>query len=74
MLNGNFSDSDFFGGGDYVALNIDAGAFNKIYSFSQTDPYRNVDNLSRTISMSFRDSTQFTSQLPPSVRRISRSA
>ena len=62
VLNGNFSDSDFFGGGDYVALNIDAGAFNKIYSFSQTDPYRNVDNLSRTISMSFRDSTQFTSQ------------
>ena len=62
VLNGNFSDSDFFGGGDYVALNIDSGEFNKIYSFSQTDPYRNVDNLSRTVSMSFRDSTQFTSE------------
>jgi len=62
VLNGNFSDSDFFGGGDYVALNIDSGKFNKIYSFSQTDPYRNVDNLSRTISLSFRDSTQFTSE------------
>jgi outer membrane protein insertion porin family len=62
VLNGNFSDSDFFGGGDYVALNIDSGKYNKVYSFSQTDPYRNVDNLSRTISMSFRDSTQFTSE------------
>jgi outer membrane protein insertion porin family len=62
VLNGNFSDSDFFGGGDYVALNIDAGAYNKIYSFSQTDPYRTVDGLSRTISLSYRDSTQFTSE------------
>ena len=62
VLNGNFSDSDFFGGGNYVALNIDAGKYNKVYSFSQTDPYRTVDNLSRTISLSYRDSTQFTSQ------------
>ena len=62
VLNGNFSDSDFLGGGDYVALNIDSGVFNKIYSFSETDPYRNVDGLSRTVSLSFRDSTQFTSE------------
>jgi outer membrane protein insertion porin family len=62
VLNGNFSDSDFFGGGDYIALNIDSGAYNKIYSFSQTDPYRTVDGLSRTISLSYRDSTQFTSE------------
>jgi outer membrane protein insertion porin family len=62
VLNGNFSDSDFFGGGNYVALNIDAGYYNKVYSFSQTDPYRTVDNLSRTISLSYRDSTQFTSE------------
>jgi outer membrane protein insertion porin family len=62
VLNGNFSDSDFFGGGDYVALNIDSGEFNKVYSFSQTDPYRTVDGLSRTISLSYRDSTQFTSE------------
>ena len=62
VLNGNFSDSDFFGGGNYVALNVDAGKYNKVYSFSQTDPYRTVDNLSRTISLSYRDSTQFTSE------------
>ena len=62
VLNGNLSDSNFFGGGDFVALNIDSGAYNKIYSFSQTDPYRSVDGLSRTIALSYRDSTQFVSE------------
>ena len=62
VLNGNLSDSNFFGGGDFVALNIDSGAYNKVYSFSQTDPYRSVDGLSRTISLSYRDSTQFVSE------------
>lgn len=62
VLNGNFSDSDFFGGGDYVSLNIDSGVYNKVYSLSQTDPYRSVDGLSRTLSLSYRDSTQFASE------------
>lgn len=62
VLNANLSDSNFFGGGDFVALNIDSGAYNKIYSFSQTDPYRSVDGLSRTIALSYRDSTQFVSE------------
>jgi outer membrane protein insertion porin family len=62
VLNGNLSDSNFFGGGDFVALNIDAGIYNKIYSLSETDPYRTVDGLSRTISLSYRDSTQFVTQ------------
>jgi outer membrane protein insertion porin family len=62
VLNGNLSDSNFFGGGDFVSLNVDSGAFNKVFSFSQTDPYRTVDGLSRTISLSYRDSTQFVSE------------
>jgi outer membrane protein insertion porin family len=62
VLNANLSDSNFFGGGDFVALNVDSGAYNKIYSFSQTDPYRSVDGLSCTISLSYRDSTQFVSE------------
>ncbi len=72
VLNGNLSDSNFFGGGDFVALNIDSGAYNKIYSLSETDPYRTVDGLSRTISLSYRDSTQFVSDPRPSVARTSR--
>jgi outer membrane protein insertion porin family len=62
VLNGNFSDSDFFGNGDFVAINLDSGRFNKVYSVSQTDPYLTVDGISRTLSLSYRDSTQFTSE------------
>jgi len=62
VLNGNLSDSNFFGGGDFVSLNVDSGAYNKIYSFTETDPYRSVDGLSRTLSLSYRDSTQFVSE------------
>jgi outer membrane protein insertion porin family len=62
VLNGNFSDSDFVGSGDYLALNVDSGRYNKIYSFQHTNPYISVDGLSRTVSLSYRDSTQFVSQ------------
>jgi outer membrane protein insertion porin family len=62
VLNGNFSDSDFFGNGDFVSLNLDSGRFNKVYSIAQTDPFLTVDNFSRTLSLSYRDSTQFTSE------------
>jgi outer membrane protein insertion porin family len=62
VLNGNFSDSDFFGNGDYVAVNLDSGRINQVYSVSTTDPVRTVDGISRTISLSYRDSTQFTSE------------
>jgi outer membrane protein insertion porin family len=62
VLNGNFSDSDFFGNGDFVAINLDSGRFNKVYSISTTNPFVTVDGVSRTVSLSYRDSTQFTSQ------------
>jgi outer membrane protein insertion porin family len=62
VLNGNFSDSDFFGNGDFVSVNLDSGRFQKVYSISQTDPYLTVDGISRTLSLSYRDSTQFESE------------
>ncbi|MFT3905499.1 MAG: outer membrane protein assembly factor BamA [Steroidobacteraceae bacterium] len=61
MLNGNFSDANFMGNGDRVALNIDSGRYNKLYSFTHTDPYVTLDGLSRTLSLSYRDSTQYVS-------------
>jgi outer membrane protein insertion porin family len=33
-----------------------------MYSFSHTNPYRSIDGLSRTVSVSYRDSTQFVSR------------
>src|SRR5882762_7054375 len=35
--------------------------YNKIYVFSHTDPYTTIDGVSRTTSLSYRDSSQFVS-------------
>ena len=61
MLNASFQDSDFMGSGDNIALQLDSSLYNKIYSFSHTNPYLGVDGLSRTVSLSYRNSTQFVS-------------
>ncbi len=61
MLNGSFQDSDFMGSGDAVALQLDSGLYNKLYSFTHTNPYLSIDQLSRTVSVSYRNSTQFVS-------------
>ena len=61
MLNGSFQDSDFMGSGNAVALQLDSGLYNKLYSFSHTNPYLTIDQLSRTVSLSYRNSTQFVS-------------
>jgi outer membrane protein insertion porin family len=61
MLNGSFQDSDFMGSGDSVALQLDSGLYNKLYSFSHTNPYLTIDGVSRTVSVSYRNSTQFVS-------------
>ena len=59
--NGSFQDSDFMGSGNSVALQIDAGPYNKIYSFSHTNPYATIEGVSRTVSLTYRSSTQFVS-------------
>jgi outer membrane protein insertion porin family len=60
-LNGNYTDANFLGSGQRVSVNLSAGLYNKVYGISETDPYTTVDNLTRTYSFSFRDSSQFTS-------------
>ena len=61
ILGGNFIHSNFMGTGNRVALNLTGGEFFKVYDVSFTDPYRNIDGLSRSIQFSFQDVTQFTS-------------
>jgi outer membrane protein insertion porin family len=61
MLNGSYADSDFLGSGQRVAINLNGGAFNKVYNIQWTNPYTNVDNLQRTISLTYSDVTQFVS-------------
>jgi len=61
MLNASYADSDFLGTGQRVAVNLNGGAFSKVYSVSHTDPYTRIDNVQRTESITYSDVTQFVS-------------
>jgi outer membrane protein insertion porin family len=62
LLNGNFSDTNFMGTGNNLALQLDSGQYQRLYSFAYTNPYRSIEGLSRTVSLSYRNSTQFVSE------------
>jgi outer membrane protein insertion porin family len=61
MLNGSVVHTNFLGTGNRVALELSSGKFQKLYSISHTDPYRTLDGVHRTLSINYRDITQFTS-------------
>lgn len=61
ILNGSFVHSNFMGTGERVALELLTGRFSQSYSLSHTDPYTNVDGMSRTMALQYRDVTQFVS-------------
>jgi len=61
MINGSFTHSNFMGTGNRVQAEVQAGRFAKLYSFSHTNPYINVDGVSRQFSLSYRDTTQLSS-------------
>jgi outer membrane protein insertion porin family len=60
-LGGNFIHSNFMGTGRRVALNLQGGEYSKIYDINFTDPYRNIDGVARTLSLTYQDITQYTS-------------
>jgi outer membrane protein insertion porin family len=61
ILGGNFIHSNFMGTGNRVSLNLSGGEYYKVYAIDFTDPYRNMDGLSRQIAFQYQDITQFTS-------------
>jgi len=61
MLNGSIVHTNFLGSGNRVALEAVSGRYQKLYSLSHTDPYRSMDGIRRTMSVNYRDVTQFTS-------------
>ncbi|MFQ5609572.1 MAG: outer membrane protein assembly factor BamA, partial [Woeseiaceae bacterium] len=61
IFNVNFVHTNFFGTGNRVAADINTGRFRTIYSVSHTDPYSTINGVSRTVSASYSDITQFTS-------------
>lgn len=61
ILNGNFVHSNFMGTGNRIAAEINSGRYAKSFNFSHTDRYTTVDEVQRSISLGYRDVTQFTS-------------
>jgi outer membrane protein insertion porin family len=62
ILNGSFVHSNFMGSGERLAVEIAGGKYSKVYSFSHTDPYTNIDGVSRSFGLQYRDITQYVSQ------------
>jgi outer membrane protein insertion porin family len=61
MLNANFVHTNFLGAGNRIEADVNTGRFSTIYRFIHTDPYVTPDGVSRTVSASYRDVTQFIS-------------
>src|SRR6201992_51522 len=61
QLNGSYTDANFVGTGQRISLELNGGAFSKVYSLQHTDPYTSVGGVSRTESVTYRDVTQFVS-------------
>ncbi|MFK8016876.1 MAG: outer membrane protein assembly factor BamA [Gammaproteobacteria bacterium] len=59
-LNGNFTHSNFLGRGNRLALDINAGDFSKVYSLSHTNPYATPDGVSRSLGLSYTDTTRLS--------------
>jgi outer membrane protein insertion porin family len=61
ILQGNFVHSNFMGTGNRIAAEINSGRYAKSFNFSHTDRYTTIDEVQRTVSLGYRDVTQFTS-------------
>jgi outer membrane protein insertion porin family len=49
------------GTGERIAVELVTGRYSQQYSVSHTDPYTNIDNVSRTLGLQYRDVTQYVS-------------
>ncbi len=61
IFNGNFVHTNFMGSGNRVQADVNTGQYRTVYGLSYTDPYTTINEVSRTISLAYRDITQFTS-------------
>jgi outer membrane protein insertion porin family len=61
LLNGSFIDSNLFGSGDRLAVEINGGKYSQIYSVAHTDPYFTMDGISRSLSAAYVERDRLTS-------------
>ncbi len=60
ILNGNFVHTNFMGTGNRIEADINTSEYITVYRMSYTNPYVTPNGVSRTMSLSYRDVTQFT--------------
>lgn len=61
LLNGSFVDSNLFGTGDRLALELNGGKYSQVFSIQHTDPFFTIDGLSRSLSASYVERERLTS-------------
>jgi outer membrane protein insertion porin family len=61
MLSGNFIDTNLFGSGERLAVDLNGGNYSRIFSVSHTDPYFTRDNVARSLSASYVERERITS-------------
>jgi outer membrane protein insertion porin family len=61
ILSGNYADANFLGTGRRVAVDLNSGRYAKVYGISVSDRYLTPDEVGGSISVSYRDQTQFVS-------------
>jgi outer membrane protein insertion porin family len=60
MLNGNYVDSNVFGTGERLALELNGGRYSKVYSIAHTDPYFTVDGVSLSLNAGYVEQARLT--------------
>jgi outer membrane protein insertion porin family len=61
MAQASFIDSNLFGSGDRLALEVNGGRYSEVFSIAHTDPYFTKDNISRSLSASYVERERLTS-------------
>lgn len=61
LLSGSFVDSNLFGTGDRLALEINGGRYSQVYSVQHTDPYFTADGISLSTSAAYIERERLTS-------------
>jgi outer membrane protein insertion porin family len=61
VLQGNYIDSNLFGSGNRLALELNGGRYSQVYSIAHTDPYFTADGVSRSLHASYVERERLTS-------------
>jgi outer membrane protein insertion porin family len=61
ILQGGFVDSNLFGSGDRLALELNGGRYGRVFSVAHTDPYFTINNVSRSLNASYVERERLTS-------------